>query len=429
MIAGSQRSSGYSGYGDDQGGELNGFLSCSYNEKQAILQRLLADHVQVGFLMTFCESQYCTENIRFIVAVAKYKLLFKQDGINWDAYSNVDSQDLKKEMPVHPDKVREIEKDIQFIVSSFLDPSAKLEICMPTKVAANTFRRIKEWKAYGPEVFDEAMIDPRVTLSRDIMPRFIVSSTFWDMKYFLHKISNLPVMTSLKLPPITVSPTFLSDITSSLTTDNDELEYVNNLENYMVDPILYNQLLKYLTRIVASESLLCVHAVDVYHELFAEIERKKLRIMDGSTFSTVEMDQVAHAAELSGKVDGSSRCKLEQIMRGRIVGQAWQIYLYFVAPDSCFEVGISHKLMQSVNRNMAAPTANIFDGLRETALKCLLDHFSKSFKSSPCYQELLKMVKARGRSFKESKSGFSIGCFSCFQPTPHSVVPEPRKIA
>jgi len=188
---------------------------------------LLADHVQVGFLMTFCESQYCTENIRFIVAVAKYKLLFKQDGIRWLIFEEVDKLDEHVAMIVNDDKIREIEKDIKFIISSFLDPSAKLEICMPTKVASNTFRRIEEWKAYGPDVFDEAVLDPKVTLNRDIMPRFVVSSVYNDMKFFLYKINKLPSMTGLKLPTITASQSVIEGIVATLKTDDLIRDYVN----------------------------------------------------------------------------------------------------------------------------------------------------------------------------------------------------------
>mgnify|MGYP003386458591 CR=1 FL=1 len=385
--------------------------------------------MQVGFLMTFCESQYCTENIRFIVAVAKYKLLFKQDGIRWLPFEEVDKLDEHVAMIVNNDKIREIEKDIKFIISSFLDPSAKLEICMPTKVASNTFRRIEEWKAYGPDVFDEAVLDPKVTLNRDIMPRFVVSSVYNDMKFFLYKINKLPSMTGLKLPTITASQSVIEGIVATLKTDDLIRDYVNCIDNFFIDPLLYNQLLKFLTRIVSSESLLCIRAVDMYHGLFEEIETKKLRIMDGSTFSTIEMNQLAQVVELSGEIvvntnansnANGNKTKSEQVIRGRIIGQAWQIYLHFVAPDSCFEVGISHKLMQSVNRNMAAPTGNMFDGLRITALKCLADHFSTTFKSSPCYTQLLQLVKTRELNFQDemdSPGASTIGCFGTLQYT------------
>ena len=113
-------------------------------------------------------------------------------------------------------------------------------------------------------------------------------------------------------------------------------------------------------------------------------------------YTTIECSDIGDEEEYSkknGKTLASTYSQ-SQIWKTRVVNQAWLIYLYFVSPDSAFEVGLSHTLFNSVSRNMAAPTRDLFANVRTAVQKVLEQHFD-NFKSAPCFDPVFGMCKQR----------------------------------
>jgi len=371
------------------------FLHADFEQKKLFLKKILADLVKVGFLMVFCESQFCTENIRFIVAVSKYRNLFLSDGNTWESYEDLDElpESERKEKSFCGDRIREIQKDIKFIDETFLMPSAKLEICQPTRIAEATNRRMREYKCYGPEIFKEACIDPKDTMIKDILPRYVVSQCYQDSIFYVTKMLRLPAQNTIKVAAPKQTYQELVKVMDTLQTEDDIRGYTSDdISVFLSDPLLYAQFLKYLTRIHCSENLLCIRSIDIFVALYDEYVKTgfKERIL-----STAECAKIFEAEDMSRKTGSKPPAvSAEKMLRTKIVAQAWCVFLYFVTPDASFEVGLSHSLQNSVERNMACPTREMFQAVKSSAYKVLADGFN-DFKGSPCFQPCFQLVKDR----------------------------------
>ena len=59
---------------------------------------------------------------------------------------------------------------------------------MPAHVEKNTKRRIELFDLYGPEVFSEALLDPIKTMHKDVLPRYLVSPCYIEIKARMEKL-------------------------------------------------------------------------------------------------------------------------------------------------------------------------------------------------------------------------------------------------
>ena len=65
-----------------------------------------------------------------------------------------------------------------------------------------TFNRTtRQVHLYGPEVFEEACLDPIKTMKKDILPRFLTSSVFRRMVEDVAMWEPPPPASDLKVPP------------------------------------------------------------------------------------------------------------------------------------------------------------------------------------------------------------------------------------
>jgi hypothetical protein len=367
------------------------FLHADAAQKAAFLKSILDDDVKSGFFMVFCESQFCTENIRFVVATIKYGRLFENDSCVWSPWDTDLGKNLNGDKRVHnemsPEKCAEIERDMAYIHNRFLKPSGMYEICISQKILENTERRMREFRSYGPEVFKEARLDPINTLIKDILPRFVVSPYFEEMKFYIKALSNLPPASSLTVtPPNSAMSTMISvknktDVVdarlATLKTTADVEQYCRELNNYFVDVVLYTKLLDFLVRIVSSENLLCIRAINIFPQLFEETAESR-----------------AARGVATSKVKLNTKTKIKDGASEAVTSQAWLIYMYFLAPGSCYEVGISSAISRSVALNMAKPTKDMFESTKVAVMKVLQDHFI-TFLTSPEFAQLLGEATAR----------------------------------
>jgi len=87
----------------------------------------------------------------------------------------------------------------------------------------------------------------------------------------------------------------------------------------------------------------------------------------------------------------------DKITKDHLINQAWLIYLYFIAADSCYELGgIPCNLHQVLSRAMASPTRNTFQKCREIALVSL-DHSFTSFRETKEFELLCENVLRRSK--------------------------------
>lgn len=434
------------------------FLHSDFDQKQVFMDRLLKDHVKTGFLMVFCESQFCTENIYFIVAVSEYKNLFLDDRVEWEDYKTLDAQENPEELhqfDAHRAKV--VEKQLKTVFDGGLSPTAEYEVCISQAMLARIQKRMDKYKIYGPGVFDEALVDPKATLLKDILPRFVVSSTYEDMLYYLDKRKNLPSFKTLHLPPpeeamdtSASKKKHLRNMLSRLLSDVDCIDYCSDdLDNYFIDPMLYEALLKYLKRIVCSENLLCVRAINIYLQMFDNFMKQsggaKVPVLFSTAAAGAQLKSAAAPIAPSGRGRGRGRvtapsstsacndnseemsAKLmphvdivrDKITKENLVNQAWVIYLYFLASDSCYEIGgVSCSLHQKVSRAMASPSRDTFNTIREIAYKALEQSFN-AFKETSEFEQLVEAVLKRTKDQEHHASVFEstkvVPKKSCFE--------------
>lgn len=64
---------------------------------------------------------------------------------------------------------------VDTIVHDWLNHDSDFQICISDKIIKRTRKRIQLFHLYGPEVFEEACLEPIKTMRKDILPRFLAS--------------------------------------------------------------------------------------------------------------------------------------------------------------------------------------------------------------------------------------------------------------
>jgi hypothetical protein len=383
--------------------------------KQAELEQILSDDIKTSFLLLFCEAQYNTENIHFVIAIKRYTTFFNNNHENfkWNSWESTDRM-LQSDEPalvaneLSQDTRKEIDIYMKYIYNHFLKKGSEEEICISNQILESTERRMKQYMFYGPEVFSEARLDPNNTLLKDILPRFLASNTYQEMKFYNDIIQNLPTAESL-----TIYPPLSRNILKSCEREDDIMAYCDNLNNYFYDPLLHNCFLLYLQRIFSSENLLCVSVINTFPQLFDKMPSNEINAthISGSSqnsFTSPEYSDIfSNAIMSSNKVSkrisdayilfSSKDTTAANMYSEPIINQAWLIYLYFLAPGSCYEIGISHNDLKRVSQQMAFPSRDMFEDVRNSAMNMLKEHFAifRRNRIMPEYKEMVHLLRNR----------------------------------
>lgn len=293
---------------------------------------MLEDPIQCGYLRTFCDSEHNAENLYFVLEVIKFRELFiSEANIKecWDRlHTYVDSStnervnlswvDLDEEYlesyldaPVpadfndthpwpSPDLERKTVTDhIDIIWNKYFAKHSHEQLSLTEQTLTHTRKRLKMLNVYGGHVFGETVGECVFLLQRDVLPRFLNSTTCTDMVIRIDSLRVQPSANSIRvLPP---SDSLL------LYKTTDYFENVNKrfrLEEVLKDKILYGELLGYLRRTQASENLLCYRMIEAFEDVFGSLSTSK---------------------DLS---KSWNYC----------VTHAWNVFKYFVAPGAPFEV-------------------------------------------------------------------------------------------
>jgi hypothetical protein len=197
---------------------------------------------------------------------------------------------------------------------------------------------------YGPSVFEEACLDPIKTMTKDILPRFLQSNIYRRMVEDVATCDPPPPAADLKVPP-----------PGSRLLTSASLDHFYDSRRFTLDEIvgclqLYNVFLAFLRRRVCAENLICVRMIAIFQE--------QMRAGD--------------------VVDGQRT--------------ALNIYRYFVAPRSAFEVSLHHVKRKQTQYAIAQPKIDTFDHVHHSAYEQLKVHFDQ-FVQTPEYAQLSEMMR------------------------------------
>jgi hypothetical protein len=343
---------------------------------------IVHDPLSSGFLRKYCDKHFCSESIKFITEIDRFRDQFIRDRLNWSSnksWRTIDEElNLSKTVfteenfnsdrdflaPLRnrtlvspsdwPSEIISYEATIESIIKiwdRFLRKDAPYWICIPYSALLNTMRRIKYLHIYGSEVFMEALKDPIKTIEKDIYPRFILSEEYRlmlnCMRIFNEESPN-PRSLKLSKPPFVILQRY-----QLIEIEKNVIKFT--LQDLLEDQILYTEFLKYLEKVIASENLLCIRAV---------------RMFKDSMFS-----QIPHE-------------------RAKSLEYAWIVYRFFIASGSPYEISISHREKKEILRHLADPPYPIFDSIEQSTLTALQTHFA-AFSLTKEYQELYHLVTTK----------------------------------
>jgi hypothetical protein len=263
-----------------------------------------------------------------------------------------------------------IRRKIVQILDEYVRPDAPTQVCISDAFIKRTMKRITLLSAYGPEIFEEACLDPINTMRKDILPRFLLSKSAEKM---VHNLATCEPQTppghELKVPPPD------SKLLSFLPKDEFSADKRYTLSELLVCLSLYNEFSNYLRKCQASENLICVRMITIFEELMLQ----------------------------PSKVDGSL--------------QAWKIYQFFVAPGSAFEISVHHLDRKRIMLLMAYPKAGMFEHIDHSAREMLKANFD-TFSKTDHYKGLGEMMRLKKLNLGKSGGHVHADMVGCFGRIP-----------
>jgi hypothetical protein len=307
------------------------------------IEFLVKDPICRGYLLAFCQECYNAENMLFLIEIEKFRESLKADKALWPGnYKEIDNL-----IAINPDKVwawksrinlESVQQQIRYIYEHFIDKGSEYEICVSTPVLERTNRRVELIAAYGLETFHEISIDPFRTLEKDILPRFVSSRAYHTLCEKLDLITHLPTGDTLVVEP----PSEYTDMVMGLACTVDKKF---TLDEILATKALYSKFLSHLRTTMSSENLLCKRLILFF-----------LQRMNENNFE--EADRIA-----------------------------WDIYRYFVAAHSPYEVSLEYAHKTELKFNLAKPTETMFDALNRSVTSQLSCNFS-DFRQTSTYANL-----------------------------------------
>jgi hypothetical protein len=300
---------------------------------------------------SFSEYEFSAENIKYVIEINSFRDSFRIDRVAWSKpYRQIDSElrdcspdEIPTEWPSIYLSESSVKEKIEKIHATFIHSDAEAQICFPHDVLQRTEKRIQLVRLYGPETFEESLIDPIKTMKKDILPRFLRSTFSSEMIRRLKSIETLPRGTDLEVPD---PPNTLVFQTLNEVPPSRKFHLIELVENRL----LYAKFLAYLQSCFCAENLVCYRMVTLFEEL------------------------------LAGKQP--------------VADLAWDIYRFFVAEGSAYEISIEFANRKAIMLQLAKPRADTFELVKKSAFS-MLKTIYVSFKSTPEYAELAQYVRSK----------------------------------
>lgn len=303
----------------------------------------------------------------FLIEIEKFRESLKPDRTLWPGnYKEIDNI-----IDINPDKVwtwkarvnlESVMKQVKFIYDTFINEGSEHQICVSTAMLARTNRRVELIAAYGRETFHEISLDPFRTLEKDILPRFVNSPTYRQLCEKLESITHLPDRESLVVEP----PNEHTDVIMGSSFGADRMF---TLDEVLATQFLYNKFLSNLRAKMSNENLLCKRLIIIFKE----------KMTDGNR-------EAASAI-------------------------AWDIYRYFVAAHSAYEVSLEYMHKTDLKFHLAKPVSTMFDMLNRSVSDQLSADFQE-FKTTQTYGHLARDLQVEvEQRLKAQHKGKGRSCF------------------
>lgn len=377
----------------------------------------MSNPLHCGYMLSFCENEYNTENLDFIIEVDRLRDNMLIDTVS-HAWQQKEWRDIDADFGFHGNFLRDtnvtaqkrdgepidsrqeflqdthltessgyeirwpsqavdrqnVEIDVKKIWEQFVQPNSPSQICLSSPVVERTAFRMKYLHIYGPDVFSEAVEEHMVnTIEVDTLPRFSNSEIFAKMTSLLRTLCSSNTL-EVPSPPDTI---LLKSTTENLANKLFQLIEI------LSDGVLYCCLLRYLKEFSSEKYLLCLQMIAIF---------------EGEIAGDHVPDECVSLVEK----------------------YAWEIYRYFVTRNSVFEIVLFERERKEIMRNLAKPASEMFKSLKSRSYE-MLEFYFESFTKTEQYLKLnLVMIKAlqtrESNTRKVSKSiqkkiPPKIGCF------------------
>lgn len=376
----------------------------------------LDNPVHCGYMLTFCESEFNTENLSFIIEVDRLRDNMLIDSRNWQdiGWREIDaefgfrgnflrdgttpankksgdndrltskaqqhmsfSESSKRDTGIWPSKIvdkSQVEDCVKRIWEEYIEKNSPSQICLSSTVVERTAFRMKYFHIYGPDVFTEAVEEHMVnTVEADTLPRFSNSEICQKMSSLLCALYTSDSL-HVPRPP--------NNILKKSTVANLQNKLFELLE-ILSDGMLYDCLLRYLKEISAERCLLCLQMICVFEN---EIEK----LQDDRS------DEIALLVEQ----------------------YTWSIYRYFLITNSDLEIPLSERDRKEIMRNLAKPVRGMFRSLRIASFEMLEAHFELYSKTEKYLHLNIVLIDAielqsslSSRNIKPRSIIKKVGCF------------------
>lgn len=364
-------------------------------KKYHTIQSIIGHPICCGYLMKFCMKECNAESLNFVLEVDELRDSFVPDNDSWHlGWKELDKMVMTHEKLVGlrsnqgvtdfgdtantsgkilnegiwasvTDKTAAITKANE-IVNKYLSHDSLTQVCISEIFIKRTMKRLGLIHLYGPEVFEEACIEPIKTMKKDILPRFLVSDIAARMVFNVASCEpHTPPASDLIVPP---PKSRLLTITSLESFRADKKFNLDEVVNCLQ---LYNEFYAYLKKCQSSENLICVRMILIFEELM-----ETLNLMAGGL-------------------------------------QAWKIYQYFVAPGGAYEVSIHCSHRKLIMLGMALPKKGLFNNLYRSAYEMLKVNF-RTFSRTSEYAGLGKVMrdhKIELDRVQRLANSSALGCF------------------
>lgn len=344
-----------------QKGALKYSTACEHQnnvkKKYFTIDELIQHPICRSYLMRFCQSQHNSENLAFLADVDEYREIFSDDNeiclMNWkliDTKVSIDEDDIDDRYLIHPwtlkaNKAKALDK-INNILNKYFHSDSSTQVCISNSIIDKTSKRIKLLSLYGASVFEEACIDPMMTMEKDILPRFRVSNCIKEMIINVSLCEPPPPAADLEVCPPGNILLHISSLDSFDEMRRFSLEEVIGTHNLFIGFFQYLQ----MEKSEGMNKLICIRYIDIFQEL---------------------MDINCHHEAL----------KL-----------LWTIFRYFVVPESVYQIKFQCSALKKLLLQSANPRKDIFQYFRVAVLDLLRLDFEVFMKTS-VYQGYSNMMK------------------------------------
>jgi Regulator of G protein signaling domain len=407
------------------------------------VEDLIYNPIQCGYLLKFCKKEYNEENLEFVMAVQKFRdNLTTRDKFGWSTDDTMEDLDQKTGILSDPELIYNVdladfyeknqkstrwpsgivvrdwvERDVVRLWNKYLSNSSPTQICIASHVLVNTIKRLKLFHVYGPRVFDEALIDPQKTLGRDILPRFLKSPIYMEMRDRLSSLIDLPDANSLNAHPPEVSK-----ITPARCA-------FLNVTMAMEDRVVFNDLLEYVKSLYAAENVLAVRMIRIFRAMWhtntpaigghahhpaseskSAVEKVgRERTDSSSSIDSSRSNTMRNFTAEAPDLRNIFRCMKSEEELHEIEDFAWDIFRYFITQGSAYEICISVRQARDIMWQLAMPTSDMFDKAETSALITVREHFV-AYKRSKWFPGLIDKVQQKCDE-EEAQRLKEMGCF------------------